>query len=180
MNYAKAFAGALQALKDEGRYRGFTDIRRTCGDFPSARHFAEHGARPITVWCSNDYLGMGQNQTVLAAMHVALDGPAPAPAALATSRVRRTTTWSLRLSLPTCTARRRPCCSPQPTLPTDDAGDPAEVLPGCVILSDEQNHASMIAGIRSGGGEKPHLRATTISRDLREPSSRELTATGRR
>ena len=73
MDYAKAFARALQALKDEGRYRVFADIRRDRGHFPSARHFAQGGARPITVWCSNDYLGMGQHPAVLAAMHAALD-----------------------------------------------------------------------------------------------------------
>ena len=73
MDYAKAFARALQALKDEGRYRVFADIRRDRGHFPSARHFAPGGARPITVWCSNDYLGMGQHPAVLAAMHAALD-----------------------------------------------------------------------------------------------------------
>src|SRR5262245_28087487 len=73
MDYAQTFTRALQALKDEGRYRVFTDIRRECGSFPSARHFSRAGARPITVWCSNDYLGMGQNPAVLAAMHAALD-----------------------------------------------------------------------------------------------------------
>jgi 5-aminolevulinate synthase len=73
MNYTKAFARALQVLKDEGRYRVFADIRRDRGHFPSAWHFAQQGARQITVWCSNDYLGMGQNPAVLDAMHAALD-----------------------------------------------------------------------------------------------------------
>src|SRR5262249_38769498 len=73
MDYAKAFLNALQAVKDEGRYRIFADIRRNRGRFPSARHFAGAGARQITVWCSNDYLGMGQHPAVLAAMHEALD-----------------------------------------------------------------------------------------------------------
>ena len=73
MDYAKAFSRALQALKDEGRYRVFADIRRDRGQFPSARHSRDGGARPITVWCSNDYLGMGQHPAVLAAMHEALD-----------------------------------------------------------------------------------------------------------
>jgi 5-aminolevulinate synthase len=73
MDYARAFAQALQALKDEGRYRVFADIRRDRGRFPAARHFAKDGTRPITVWCSNDYLGMGQSPVVLSAMHAALD-----------------------------------------------------------------------------------------------------------
>ena len=73
MDYGEAFAKALQALRDEGRYRVFADIRRDRGQFPAARHFTGGGARPITVWCSNDYLGMGQHPVVLAAMHEALD-----------------------------------------------------------------------------------------------------------
>src|SRR5262245_36024492 len=73
MDYRTAFAKALKALRDEGRYRLFADIRRNRGQFPSAQHFGQGGARPITVWCSNDYLGMGQNPAVLAAMHAALD-----------------------------------------------------------------------------------------------------------
>src|SRR5262245_55655177 len=73
MDYRQAFAKALQALKDEGRYRVFADIQRERGRFPAARHFANGSTRPITVWCSNDYLGMGQHPAVLAAMHEALD-----------------------------------------------------------------------------------------------------------
>ena len=92
MHYAKALSLALQALKDEGRYRVFADIRRDRGRFLSARHFANGETRPITVWCSNDYLGMGQHPAVLAAMHAALDAVAPGRAAPATSPARRTTT----------------------------------------------------------------------------------------
>src|SRR5215210_917380 len=73
MDYRKAFAKALQALKDEGRYRVFADVRRDRGRYPAAQHFVRGEARPITVWCSNDYLGMGQHPAVLAAMHEALD-----------------------------------------------------------------------------------------------------------
>jgi 5-aminolevulinate synthase len=60
MDYTEIFARTLQALKDEGRYRVFADIRRDRGRFPAACHFAGGESRPITVWCSNDYLGMGQ------------------------------------------------------------------------------------------------------------------------
>src|SRR5215475_805331 len=73
MDCAEIFARTLQALKDEGRYRIFADIRRDRGRFPAARHFRGGVSRPITVWCSNDYLGMGQHPAVLAAMHEALD-----------------------------------------------------------------------------------------------------------
>src|SRR5262249_17238550 len=73
MDYATAFSRALQPLKEEGRYRVFADIRRNRGHFPSARHFAASGPRQITVWCSNDYLGMAEHPGVIAAMHEALD-----------------------------------------------------------------------------------------------------------
>src|ERR687885_1690862 len=68
MDYAKAFSDALSALKREGRYRVFADIRRARGAFPGARRYTGGGIRDITVWCSNDYLGMGQHPKVLAAM----------------------------------------------------------------------------------------------------------------
>ena len=61
MDYVSAFATALQALRDEGRYRVFADIRRDRGQFPSAHRYTRGGSQPITVWCSNDYLGMGQH-----------------------------------------------------------------------------------------------------------------------
>ena len=61
MDYTQAFAEALKALKDEGRYRVFADIRRDRGRFPAARHYANGATKPITVWCSNDYLGMAQH-----------------------------------------------------------------------------------------------------------------------
>ena len=73
MNYQGRFEAALGALTDEGRYRVFADIVRRRGEFPSAMHYTPEGTHPIAVWCSNDYLGMGQHPAVLAAMHEALD-----------------------------------------------------------------------------------------------------------
>ena len=72
-DYEKHFEGAVAAVKAEGRYRVFNDIKRECGAFPKAQHFTTKDNRPVTVWCSNDYLGMGQNPAVLAAMHDAID-----------------------------------------------------------------------------------------------------------
>src|SRR5262249_41640864 len=73
MDYESQFQQSLSQVKREGRYRVFADIVRRRGSFPEAIHHTQQGARPITVWCSNDYLGMGESQVVLAAMHAALD-----------------------------------------------------------------------------------------------------------
>lgn len=73
MDHQAKFEEALEALTLEGRYRVFADILRRQGEFPSAVHHMPGGTRPITVWCSNDYLGMGQHPAVLAAMHEAIN-----------------------------------------------------------------------------------------------------------
>ena len=73
MDYDCYFDTALERLKGEGNYRIFADLEREAGRFPQALHHAASGDRPVTVWCSNDYLGMGQHPLVLAAMHEAIE-----------------------------------------------------------------------------------------------------------
>jgi 5-aminolevulinate synthase len=156
MDYAKVFAKALQALRDEGRYRVFADIRRSRGQFPAARHFmADGGARPITVWCSNDYLGMGQSPLVIAAMHEALD--AAGAGSGGTRNISGTTHYHVELEAELADLHGKEAAlvftsayvANDTTLATLQ-----KLLPGSIIFSDEKNHASMIAGIRNGGGEK--------------------------
>jgi 5-aminolevulinate synthase len=155
MDYVKAFVKALQTVRDEGRYRVFADIRRNRGQFPTARHFASSGARQITVWCSNDYLGMAQHPAVIAAMHEALDTAGAGSGG--TRNISGTSHYHVELETELADLHRKEAAllftsayvANDTTLATMQ-----KLLPGCVILSDEKNHASMIAGIRNGGGEK--------------------------
>ena len=73
MDYNAFFKGQLDALRDEGNYRVFADIKRRAGSFPVAENHGTIGPNEITVWCSNDYLGMGQHPKVTGAMHEAID-----------------------------------------------------------------------------------------------------------
>jgi 5-aminolevulinate synthase len=155
MDYGRAFAKALQALRDEGRYRVFADIQRDRGRFPAARHHAGGGMRPITVWCSNDYLGMGQHPVVLAAMHEALD--AAGAGSGGTRNISGTTHYHIDLEAELADLHGKEAAllftsayvANDTTLATLQ-----KLLPGSIIFSDEKNHASMIAGIRNGGGPK--------------------------
>jgi len=155
MDYTKAFAEALKALKDEGRYRVFADIRRDRGRFPAARHYANGATRPITVWCSNDYLGMGQHSAVLAAMHEALDEAGAGSGG--TRNISGTTHYHVELEaeLADLHGKETALLFTSAYVANDTTlATLRKLLPGLVIFSDAKNHASMIAGIRNGGGEK--------------------------
>jgi 5-aminolevulinate synthase len=155
MDYTKAFAEALKALKDEGRYRVFADIRRDRGRFPAARHYANGATRPITVWCSNDYLGMGQHPAVLAAMHEALDEAGAGSGG--TRNISGTTHYHVELEaeLADLHGKETALLFTSAYVANDTTlATLRKLLPELVIFSDAKNHASMIAGIRNGGGEK--------------------------
>jgi 5-aminolevulinate synthase len=108
LDYDRIFKAAIDRLHDEGRYRVFIDILRTKGSFPNARCFAGHnGPKPITVWCSNDYLGMGQHPPWSRRWRRRCTTSAPARAAPATSAATPIIMSSSRPSWPTSTARKR-------------------------------------------------------------------------
>ena len=156
MDYAQKFRDALDAVHREGRYRVFADLKRRCGAYPSADHFrAERSTHPITVWCSNDYLGMGQNPAVIAAMHEAIDTVGAGSGG--TRNIAGTTHYHVELEAELADLHGKEAAllftsayvANDATLATL-----AQLLPGVVIFSDEKNHASMIAGIRHGRGPK--------------------------
>ena len=156
MDYAKQFRDALDAIHREGRYRVFADLKRRRGDYPAADHFVEaEAARPITVWCSNDYLGMGQHPAVLAAMHEAIDTVGAGSGG--TRNISGTTHYHVQLEaeLADLHGKEAALLFTSAYVANDSTlATLAQLFPGVVIFSDEKNHASMIAGIRHGGGPK--------------------------
>ncbi len=149
MDYESQFSQILAQVKREGRYRVFADIVRCRGAFPDATYHTAQGARPITVWCSNDYLGMGQSAVVIAAMHAALDIAGAGSGG--TRNIAGTTHFHVELERELADLHRKEAA----LLFTSGyiANDAAlstlgNTLPGCIIFSDELNHASMIEGMR--------------------------------
>ncbi|MEA3538659.1 MAG: 5-aminolevulinate synthase [Pseudomonadota bacterium] len=156
MDYNRIFQDAIDRLHAEGRYRVFIDILRNRGNYPNARCFAGHnGARPITVWCSNDYLGMGQHPDVIAAMEETLRDVGAGSGG--TRNIGGNTHYHLELENELAELHGKEAAllftsgyiSNEATLSTL-----GKLLPGCIVFSDELNHASMIAGIRGAGCEK--------------------------
>ena len=156
VDYSRVFSQAIDRLHAEGRYRVFIDILRNKGHVPNARCFAGHnGPKPITVWCSNDYLAMGQHPKVIAAMEEALHDVGAGSGG--TRNIGGNTHYHIDLEAELADLHGKEGAllftsgyvSNEATLATL-----AKVLPGCIIYSDELNHASMIAGIRNSGCEK--------------------------
>ena len=156
MDYNSIFKAAIDRLHDEGRYRVFIDILRTKGSFPNAQCFAGHnGPKPITVWCSNDYLGMGQNPAVIEAMETALHEVGAGSGG--TRNISGNTHYHTQLEaeLADLHGKQGALLFTSGYVSNEAAlSTLGKLLPGCIIYSDSLNHASMIAGIKNSGCEK--------------------------
>ncbi|PJB72153.1 MAG: 5-aminolevulinate synthase [Alphaproteobacteria bacterium CG_4_9_14_3_um_filter_47_13] len=164
MDYNQFFAERVDDLKREGRYRTFATLERIVGRFPVTMYHAPDGTkREVTIWCSNDYLGMGQNPVVLAAMKEAIDRSGAG--AGGTRNISGTTSYHIALEDSLADLHQKEAAlvfssgyvANEGTLSTL-----VKLLPGCIVFSDALNHASMIHGMRSGGAEKRVFRHNDV------------------
>ena len=154
--YRDIFQNAVDSVRDEGRYRIFRDIRRKKGAFPKAVWYQDDNReKDITVWCSNDYLGMGQNECVVEAVKSAVDTAGTGSGG--TRNISGTTRYHVQLETELASLHHKAAAL---VMTSGYVANEAalstlqKILPGLIIISDEMNHASMISGIRNGGCEK--------------------------
>ena len=160
IDYKRVFREAIEKLHEEGRYRYFAQLRRKCGNYPRSLYYDDQGnVKEVTVWCSNDYLGMAQHPDVLKAMHEALDDVGAG--AGGTRNIAGTSWYHVQLEKELADLHQKEAAllfnsgymANQATLATL-----ARLLPGLITFSDQLNHASMIEGIRHGRGDKKIFR----------------------
>ena len=164
MDYEAFFAGHLRRLHDEGRYRVFAELERVAGAFPRARFHQDGTVRDVTVWCSNDYLAMGQHPVVIEAMQAAIG--AQGSGAGGTRNISGTNTLHVALERELATLHDKEAAlvftsgyvANETTLATLGT-----MLPGCELYSDAYNHASMIAGIRHSGAVRRIFRHNDVA-----------------
>lgn len=163
MDYEDRFRRHLEALHQEGRYRVFADLKRRCGAYPTADHFTDRGTNDVTVWCSNDYLGMSQHPAVRAAMHEAIDEVGAGSGG--TRNISGTTHYHVELEaeLADLHGKESALLFTSAYIANDATLSTLQrLMPGLVIFSDEKNHASMIEGILRGGGVKHIFRHNDV------------------
>ncbi|HEY8190185.1 MAG TPA: aminotransferase class I/II-fold pyridoxal phosphate-dependent enzyme, partial [Micavibrio sp.] len=163
-NYNALFQSRIDALRSEGRYRIFATLERIAGQFPKALYHAPDGVqKEVTIWCSNDYLGMGQNQSVLQAMHEAID--ASGAGAGGTRNISGTTRYHVELESSVADLHGKESAlvfSSGYTANEGALGTLGRLLPDCMIFSDALNHASMIHGMKDSGAEKKIFRHNDV------------------
>ena len=179
LDYTAKLDDALAALHDEGRYRTFIDIERKRGHFPHATWRKSDGSTaPVTVWCGNDYLGMGQHPDVLAAMVEALE--ATGAGSGGTRNISGTTVYhkALEAEMADLHGKEAALIFTSAYIANDATlSTLPKLFPGLIIYSDALNHASMIEGVRRNGGAKrifrhndvAHLRELLVADDSDAP-----------
>ena len=155
INYSEIFKNSLDKLKSEGNYRIFADLEKLAGNFPQALNYKDNSVSEVTVWCSNDYLGMSQNKDVLDSMTNALKKVGAGSGG--TRNISGTNHYHVLLERELCYLHQKEAAllfnsgylANQATLSTL-----GKKIPNCVFFSDEKNHASMIQGIKNSGAKK--------------------------
>ena len=161
MDYQRFFEEAIDQIHAERRYRVFADIERIVGKFPRAVWRAHGEAREITVWCSNDYLGMGQNPGVIAAMQQAAGSMGAGAGGTRNISGTNHPLVELEMELAELHGKEAALVFTSGFVSNEAAiSTIARLLPNCLILSDELNHSSMIEGVRRSGATTETTPAT--------------------
>src|SRR6267142_717163 len=159
MDYAAHFAGALARLRDERRYRVFADLERLAGRFPRAIWHSPNGPRDVIVWCSNDYLGMGQHPKVIGAMVETATRMGTGAGGTRNIAGTNQPLVDLERELADLHGKEAALVFTSGYVSNETGiATIAKLLPDCLILSDEANHNSMIEGVRRAGREKAVFR----------------------
>ena len=175
INYIEYFRESLENLKYEGNYRVFADLEKLAGNFPKALNYKDNSVSEVTVWCSNDYLGMSQNQIVLESMVQALNKVGAGSGG--TRNISGTNHYHVLLERELCYLHQKESAllfnsgylANQATLSTL-----GKKLPECVFFSDEKNHASMIQGMKNSSAKKiifKHNDLKDLEKNLKKYSS---------
>jgi 5-aminolevulinate synthase len=160
----KPFQQKLEQLKQEGKYRVFNDILRERGKFPKAIWYGKYAIKEIVNWCSNDYLGMGQNKTVIDAMHTALDQTGAGSGG--TRNIGGTSHYHVALEHELASLHSKPSALLYSSAYVANEWSLValkQIIPDIVYVSDDKNHASLIQGIRHSGADKVIWRHNDMS-----------------